>query len=113
MVANRLNQLKEEKCLTNKQIAEAVGTHLNTIQTTASGRRPLPLSLAQKIGLAFDVSANWLMGIEKDAKPEPRVPVKKYHHINTLARKREKIKVDTSFLYQPGHSLWKGEKQKI
>lgn len=64
MIKLRIKELREEKGLSQKQLAEAIGLKHQTISHYENGRLEPNLETIEKLCNYFDVSAGYLLGIE-------------------------------------------------
>lgn len=62
----RLRELREDKDLTQKQIADILNCKQNTYQQYESGKRQLPLQALKILCLFYKVSADYILGLPKD-----------------------------------------------
>ena len=63
IVADRLKQLRNERGLTQKQVAEAVGLTKNALGNYEAGIREPSIAILRQLCLFFDVSADYLIGL--------------------------------------------------
>ncbi len=61
----RLRDLREDKDLTQKQIADLFNLHRNTYNRYECGTREIPLNLAIMLADFYDVSLDYLAGRTK------------------------------------------------
>ena len=70
-IGDRLKKLRKEKKLTQKDMAEKLGIHSNTISMYEKGNRNIPSTMIKKISDTFNVSTDYLLrGEEKNGKQE-------------------------------------------
>lgn len=70
-IGDRLKKLRKENKLTQKDMAEKLGIHPNTISMYEKGNRNIPSSMIKKISDTFNVSTDYLLrGEEKKGKQE-------------------------------------------
>ncbi|WP_447584380.1 helix-turn-helix domain-containing protein [Streptococcus pasteurianus] len=62
---NRLKELRKEKKLTQKELAQNIGAGLRTIQTWENGESQIKPDKAQQLADFFGVSVGYLLGYEK------------------------------------------------
>lgn len=60
----RLKELKLEHKLNNVQLAKKIGTTGTTISRWENGSRVPNIESLKKLAMAFDVSADYLLGLE-------------------------------------------------
>ncbi len=61
----RLRDLREDRDLTQQQIAEILNCKQNTYQQYESEKRQLPLSTLKKLCLFYKVSADYILDLPK------------------------------------------------
>ena len=61
----RLRQARKNKGLTQQQAAEKIGVPQQTWQRYESGRFDLKMSTIYNICKVLDISADWLLGLQK------------------------------------------------
>lgn len=64
MIKLRIKELREEKSLSQKQLAEAIGLKHQTISHYENSRLEPNLETIEKLCNYFEVSAGYLLGIE-------------------------------------------------
>ncbi|MCO8193738.1 helix-turn-helix domain-containing protein [Anaerofustis sp. NSJ-163] len=70
-IGDRLKNLRKENKLTQKDMAEKLGIHPNTISMYEKGNRNIPSTMIKKISDTFNVSTDYLLrGEEKKGKQE-------------------------------------------
>ena len=62
----RLRELREDRDLTQKQIADILNCKQNTYQQYESEKRQLPLSALKKLCLLYKVSADYILDLPND-----------------------------------------------
>ena len=70
MKYQRIRDLREDRDLTQAQVAEALGLYTTTYQRYERGERELPFDLAIALARFYDVSLNYLANLT----PTPRKP---------------------------------------
>lgn len=68
----RLRDLREDSDLTQEQLVHALGIHKTTYTNYEQGKREIPFSLVITLALFYNVSINYIAGIDK--KPSPLFP---------------------------------------
>lgn len=61
----RLRELREDRDLTQQQIANLLNCKQNTYQQYESGKRQLPLQALKTLCLFYKVSADYILGLPK------------------------------------------------
>lgn len=64
MIKLRIKELREEKSLSQKQLAEAIGLKHQTISHYENNRLEPNLETIEKLCNYFEVSADYLLGLE-------------------------------------------------
>ena len=62
---DKLRALRENRGLSQKELADKVATHKNAISNYESGKRVPPADILQNIASYFDVSTDYLLGLDK------------------------------------------------
>ena len=62
----KLRELREDRDLTQKQIADMLSCKQNTYQQYESGKRQLPLQALKALCLFYKVSADYILDLPKD-----------------------------------------------
>ena len=66
ILGKRLKELREEKGLTQKELAQALHLHSVTYLHYEKEQREPPLSVLADMALFFDVSVDYLLGLSND-----------------------------------------------
>ena len=66
---SRLVELRKERGLTQQQMAEAIGIHVNSLKKYESGQAQPSLEVLKKIALALHVSTDFLLFEEHERGP--------------------------------------------
>lgn len=66
ILGKRLKELREEKGLTQKELAQALHLHSVTYLHYEKAQREPPLSVLVDMALFFDVSVDYLLGLSND-----------------------------------------------
>lgn len=61
----KLRELREKRGLSQKELADKIGTHKNAISNYESGKRVPPADILQNMASFFYVSVDYLLGSEK------------------------------------------------
>ena len=64
----KIKELREEKDLTQQQIADILNCKQNTYQQYESGKRQLPIQALIKLCNYYGVSADYILGLPKGLK---------------------------------------------
>ena len=64
----RIKQLREEKDLTQQQIATILNCKQNTYQQYEAGKRQLPIQALIRLCTFYGVSADYILGLPKGLK---------------------------------------------
>ena len=59
---NRLLELRKQKKLTQREIAQKLHIHLSTYRAYESGKRPIPLTILVYLAFFYDVSTDYIIG---------------------------------------------------
>ncbi|CBJ23251.1 transcriptional regulator [Streptococcus mitis B6] len=62
---NRLKELRQEKKLSQKELAENIGVHYRTLQNWENGESQIKPEKAQQLADFFGVSVGYLLGYEE------------------------------------------------
>lgn len=68
----RLKDIREDKDITQKQIAEILSIKQNTYSQYENGQRQLPIEILIKLSLIFDTSTDYILELTDEAHPYPR-----------------------------------------
>ena len=68
----RLRDLREERDLTQKQVAEYLHIKQNTYCQYESGRRQIPLENLVALAKYYYVSTDYILGLTNISKPYPK-----------------------------------------
>ena len=68
----RLRDLREDCDLTQEQLVEALGMHKTTYTNYEQGKREIPFALVIRLANYYNVSINYIAGIDK--RPAPLYP---------------------------------------
>ena len=63
---NRLKELRQEKKLSQKELAENIGVHYRTLQNWENGESQIKPEKAQQLADFFGVSVGYLLGYEEE-----------------------------------------------
>ena len=68
----RLRDIREDRDLTQREIADHLHIRQNTYSQYENGQRQLPLDALVKLALLFDTSCDYILGLTDVDKPYPR-----------------------------------------
>jgi putative transcriptional regulator len=68
---NRLKELRQEKKLSQKELAENIGVHYRTLQNWENGESQIKPEKAQQLADYFGVSVGYLLGFSNDVEKHP------------------------------------------
>ncbi len=64
----RIRDLREDKDLTQQQIADYLNLYLNTYRRYETGQQTIPISLVKRLSAFYGVSIDYLTEIEEEIK---------------------------------------------
>lgn len=76
--AQRIRELRQHNSLTQPQFADRIGTTKNQISKYELNKEPIPVKHIIKICEEFCVSADWLLGIDRE---DTAAELSKYNNI--------------------------------
>ncbi|MFI3051314.1 helix-turn-helix domain-containing protein [Streptococcus suis] len=97
---NRLKELRQEKKLSQKELAKKIGVHYRTLQNWENGESQIKPDKAQALADYFGVSVGYLLGYETNPKKyddELVLTNPRTSRIFTHSYKQEKEKVKDAF----------------
>lgn len=68
---NRIKELREEREITQSEIADALYMHTTQYGRYERGEREIPLNIAISIAKYFDVSLDYIAGLSDEKRPVP------------------------------------------
>ncbi len=68
----RLKDIREDRDITQKEIADFLHIKQNTYSQYENGQRGLPIEALCQLALYFDTSADYILGLTDEAKPYKR-----------------------------------------
>lgn len=68
----RIKDLREDKDLSQKTIAEKLGEHTTTYQRWEQGITEVPTHIIVELCKLYDVSADYVLGFTNEPKPLPK-----------------------------------------
>ena len=69
-IGENIRKIRKEKKLTQKELAERIGTTESNINNYEKGRNKPTTDMLVKICLELDVSADWLLGLPSKSNTE-------------------------------------------
>ena len=70
---NRLKELRQEKKLSQKELAKTIGVHYRTLQNWENGESQIKPDKAQQLADFFGVSVGYLLGYDDDFEKQIRI----------------------------------------
>lgn len=77
VVFMRLKSLREDKDITQIEIANLLNCKQNTYQQYESGKRQIPIEALKKLSEFYNTSIDYLLEMTDEVKPYPRKKTKK------------------------------------
>lgn len=71
-IIQRLRDLREDKDLNQKRIAEILNITQQQYSLYEKGQRKLPIDLLKKLCIFYNVSADYILGFTNTKKPLPK-----------------------------------------
>lgn len=68
----RLKDIREDKDITQREIAQHLHIKQNTYSQYENGNRALPIEILIKLSAFFETSTDYILGLTDEAKPYPR-----------------------------------------
>ena len=68
----RIKDFREDRDLTQAEIAKILNCKQNTYQQYESEKRQIPLDALKKLAIFYDTSTDYLLGLTDEIKPYPR-----------------------------------------
>ena len=68
----RLRDLREDRDMTQSEIATYLKIRQNTYSQYETGQRQIPLTLLIRLAYYYDTSVDYLLGITGESRPYPR-----------------------------------------
>lgn len=68
----RLKSIREDRDITQSQIADLLNCKQNTYQQYESGKRQIPLEALKKLAYFYNTSIDYLLEITDEIKPYPK-----------------------------------------
>ncbi len=67
----RLKDIREDRDITQKRLAEQLHIRQNTYSQYETGQRQLPIDMLIRIAKLFNTSTDYILGLTDEAKPYP------------------------------------------
>ncbi|MDE5671588.1 MAG: helix-turn-helix domain-containing protein [Eubacterium sp.] len=64
----RVRDLREDRDLTQQQVADYLNLYLNTYRRYETGQNTIPINLMKKLSVLYNVSMDYLTEIEEEIK---------------------------------------------
>lgn len=77
---NRLKELRQEKKLSQKELAENIGVHYRTLQNWENGESQIKSNNAKQLADYFGVSVGYLLGYSEEPKSVDKIESKLLMH---------------------------------
>ncbi len=71
-IHQRIKEIREDKDLSQKEIAEILGTEQSYYAKYENGKRPITAERIIKLCKFYNLSADYIMGLTDEPKPLPR-----------------------------------------
>ena len=68
----RIKDLREDRDITQREIAEYLHVKQNTYSQYENGQRGLPIEVLAKLALFFDTSCDYILSLTDESAPYPR-----------------------------------------
>lgn len=68
----RLRDIREDRDITQTQLAEILHIKQNTYSQYENGQRGLPVDVLVKLAEYFDTSTDYILGITDESRPYPK-----------------------------------------
>ncbi len=68
----RLRDLREDRDLTQQEIADYLHIRQNTYSQYENGQRQIPLILLTRLAVYFNTSVDYILSLTNEKKPYPR-----------------------------------------
>ena len=68
----RLREIREDRQLSQRQLAEILNVKQNTYSQYENGQRGLPTEVLMQLALIFDTSADYILELPDERRPYPR-----------------------------------------
>lgn len=69
----RLRDIREDRAITQREIAEYLHIRQNTYSQYENGRRALPVELLVELAAFFDTSTDYILRLTNEDKPYPGI----------------------------------------
>lgn len=68
----RLKSMREDRDITQTEIATFLNCKQNTYQQYETGKRQIPINLLKKLAIYYDTSVDYLIEMTDEIRPYPR-----------------------------------------
>lgn len=86
--AHRIREIRQNYNLTQPQFADKIGTTKNQISKYELGKEPIPVKHIIKICEVFNISADWLLGIDRGEEID--IAMAEYHKARNAVYRAQK-----------------------
>lgn len=69
----KLRDIREDRDITQREIAEYLHIRQNTYSQYENGHRALPIEILVELATFFDTSTDYILGLTNEEKPYPRI----------------------------------------
>ena len=69
----RIKDLREDKDMLQKDVAELLNISQTNYSKYELGKINIPINTLKKLGLIFDTSIDYLLGLTNERRPYPRI----------------------------------------
>ncbi|HIR74590.1 TPA: helix-turn-helix transcriptional regulator [Candidatus Ventrenecus avicola] len=73
MNINRLKEIREDRDLLQKEVAQALKIKQQQYSEYEIGKRMIPINYLSELALFYNTSTDYLLGLTNERKPYPRV----------------------------------------
>lgn len=73
MNINRLKEIREDRDLLQKDVAQALKIKQQQYSEYEIGKRMIPINYLSKLSIFYNTSTDYLLGLTNERKPYPRI----------------------------------------
>ena len=73
MNINRLKEIREDRDLLQKDVAQALKIKQQQYSEYEIGKRMIPINYLSKLAIFYNTSTDYLLGLTNERKPYPRI----------------------------------------